>query len=112
MEGTQRRVSEAVGQGVVHEETNREKPDLDARDLRGARCYLDVRSSHKGGRVKLMANKILAVNVLLALGVCTFSVTLAVLLAPILSSEAVLDWLTTTPPCGSTDSAVSISLFI
>jgi hypothetical protein len=47
----------------------------------------------------------------LALGVCAFSVTLAVLLAPILSSEAVLEWLTTTPPCGSTDSAVSISLF-
>jgi hypothetical protein len=58
-----------------------------------------------------MANKILAVNVLLALGVCAFSVTLAVLLAPILSSGAVLEWLTTTPPCGSTDSAVSISLF-
>jgi hypothetical protein len=51
-----------------------------------------------------MANKILAVNVLLALGVCTFSVTLAVLLAPTLSSEAVLEWLTTIPPCGSTDS--------
>ena len=47
-----------------------------------------------------MATKILAVNVLLALGVCVFAVTLAVLLAPSLSSAAVLEWLTTTPPCG------------
>ena len=49
---------------------------------------------------ELMATKILAVNVLLAFGVCVFAVTLAVLLAPIVSSEAVLEWLTTTPPCG------------
>lgn len=47
-----------------------------------------------------MATKILAVNVLLAFGVCVFAVTLAVLLAPIVSSEAVLEWLTTTPSCG------------
>jgi hypothetical protein len=46
-----------------------------------------------------MPTKILAVNVLLAFGVCVFAVTLAVLLAPILSSAAVLEWLTTTP-CG------------
>jgi hypothetical protein len=57
-----------------------------------------TRSREKG--VRLMATKILAVNVLLAFGVCVFAVTLAVLLAPILSSEAVLEWLTTTPPCG------------
>ena len=47
-----------------------------------------------------MATKILAVNVLLAFGVCVFAVTLAVLLAPSLSSPAVLEWLTHTPPCG------------
>jgi hypothetical protein len=47
-----------------------------------------------------MATKILAVNVLLALGVCVFAVTLALLLAPVVSSEAALEWLTTTPPCG------------
>jgi hypothetical protein len=49
-----------------------------------------------------MATKILAANVLLALGVCVFAVTLAVLLAPSLSSAAVLEWLTTQPPssCG------------
>ncbi len=38
--------------------------------------------------------------VLAALGVCVFAVTLALLLAPVLSSEAVLEWLTTTQPCG------------
>ncbi len=47
-----------------------------------------------------MATKVLAVNVLLALGVCVFAVTLAVLLAPSLSSPAFLEWLTHTPPCG------------
>ena len=47
-----------------------------------------------------MATKILAVNVLLAFGVCVFAVTLAVLLAPSLSSPAVLEWLSHTPPCG------------
>jgi hypothetical protein len=41
-----------------------------------------------------------AVNVLWALAVCVLAVTLAVLLVPVLSSEAVLEWLTTTPPCG------------
>ncbi len=56
------------------------------------------RSLEKG--VRLMATKILAVNVLLAFGVCVFAVTLAVLLAPSLSSPAVLEWLTHTPPCG------------
>jgi hypothetical protein len=60
---------------------------------------------------RLMSNKILAVNVLLALGVCVFSMSLAVLVAPALSSEAVVEWLTTTPPCGSTDSAGLSSLF-
>ncbi len=47
-----------------------------------------------------MAIKGLGGVVLAAFGVCVFAVTLAVLLAPILSSEAVLEWLTTTPPCG------------
>jgi hypothetical protein len=48
-----------------------------------------------------MATKILAVNVLLAFGVGVFAVTLAVLLTPSLSSAAVLEWLTTSPPpCG------------
>jgi hypothetical protein len=47
-----------------------------------------------------MATNILAVNVLLALGVCMFAVTLAVLLAPSVSSAIILEWLTTTPPCG------------
>jgi hypothetical protein len=47
-----------------------------------------------------MANRGLGVVVLAAFGVCVFAVTLAVLLAPILSSAAVLEWLTTTPPCG------------
>jgi hypothetical protein len=47
-----------------------------------------------------MATKILAVNVLLAFGVCVFAVTLAVLLAPSLSSPAFFEWLTHTPPCG------------
>ena len=50
--------------------------------------------------VRLMANRGLGVVVLAAFGVCVFAVTLAVLLAPILSSAAVLEWLTTTPPCG------------
>jgi hypothetical protein len=49
-----------------------------------------------------MATKILAVNVLLAFGVCVFAVTLAVLLASSLSSAAAFEWLTTQPPssCG------------
>ncbi len=54
-----------------------------------------------------LATKILAVNVLLILGVCVFAVTLGVLLSePILSSEAVLKWLTTQPPssCGGSSS--------
>jgi hypothetical protein len=58
-----------------------------------------------------MATKILAVNVLLILGVCVFAVTLAVSLVvllsePILSSEAVLKWLTTQPAssCGGSSS--------
>jgi hypothetical protein len=46
-----------------------------------------------------MAMKGLGV-VLAAFGVCVFAVTLAVLLATIVSSEAVLEWLTATPPCG------------
>ena len=64
--------------------------------------------------VRLMsttAAKILAGNVLLILGVCVFAVTLAVTLGvllsePILSSEAVLKWLTTQPAssCGGTGS--------
>jgi hypothetical protein len=58
-----------------------------------------------------MATKILAVNVLLILGVSVFAVTLAVTLGvilsePILSSEAVLKWLTTQPAssCGGSSS--------
>jgi hypothetical protein len=49
-----------------------------------------------------MATKILAVNVLLALGVCVFAVTLAVLLASSLSPATAFEWLTTQPPssCG------------
>ena len=49
-----------------------------------------------------MATKILAVNVLLAFGVCVFAVTLAVLLASSLSPAGALEWLTTQPPspCG------------
>jgi hypothetical protein len=39
--------------------------------------------------------------VLAALGACVFAVSLALLLAPILSSAALLEWLTTTPPCGA-----------
>jgi hypothetical protein len=35
------------------------------------------------------------------LGVCVYAVTLALLMAPVLTSESVLEWLTTTPPCGS-----------
>ncbi len=35
-----------------------------------------------------------------ALGVCVFAVTLALLMAPVLSSAAFLEWLTTRPPCG------------
>jgi hypothetical protein len=52
--------------------------------------------------VRLMATKILAVNVLLALGVCVFAVTLAVLLSSSLSPAAAFEWLTTQPPssCG------------
>ena len=46
-----------------------------------------------------MAIKGLGWVILTALGVCVFAVTLAVLVAPIISSEAVLEWLTTTPPC-------------
>jgi hypothetical protein len=47
-----------------------------------------------------MAIKGLGWVVLAAFGVCVFAVTLALLLAPVLSSEAVLQWLTTTQPCG------------
>jgi hypothetical protein len=43
--------------------------------------------------------KILAVNVLLAFGVCVFAVTLAVLLTPSVSSADIAEWLTTTTPC-------------
>jgi ABC-type Fe3+ transport system permease subunit len=39
--------------------------------------------------------------VLAAFGVCVFAVTLAFLVAPIFSSEAFLQWVTTTPPCGA-----------
>ncbi len=42
----------------------------------------------------------LAVNLLVAFALCVLVVTLAVLLVPGLSSEAVLEWLTTTPSCG------------
>ena len=38
--------------------------------------------------------------ILAALGVCLFAVTLAFLVAPIFSSEAFLQWVTTTSPCG------------
>jgi hypothetical protein len=38
--------------------------------------------------------------VLAAFGVCVFAVTLAFLVAPIFSSEAFLQWVTTTAPCG------------
>ena len=47
-----------------------------------------------------MATKMLAVNVLLALGVCVVAVTLGVLLTPSVSSADILEWLTTTTPCG------------
>jgi hypothetical protein len=47
-----------------------------------------------------MATKILAMNVLLALGVCVLAVTLGVLLTPNVSSADILEWLTTTLPCG------------
>jgi hypothetical protein len=43
--------------------------------------------------------KILAVNVLLAFGVCVFAVTLAVLLTPDVSSADIAEWVTTTPLC-------------
>ena len=46
-----------------------------------------------------MATKILAMNVLLALGVCVVAVTLGVLLTPSVTSADILEWLTTTP-CG------------
>jgi hypothetical protein len=36
-----------------------------------------------------------------ALAVCVFAVTLAFLVAPIFSSEAFLQWVTTTAPCGA-----------
>jgi hypothetical protein len=42
----------------------------------------------------------LVVNVLVAFALCVLAVTLAVLLVPGLSWAAVLEWLTTTPPCG------------
>jgi hypothetical protein len=38
---------------------------------------------------------------LAAFGVCVFAVTLAFFVAPIFSSEAVLQWVTTTAPCGA-----------
>jgi hypothetical protein len=53
-----------------------------------------------------MAIKGMGGIVLAALGVCVFAVTLALLLAAVLSSAAFLEWLTfiewltTTPPCG------------
>ena len=42
-----------------------------------------------------MAIKRLGGVVLAALGVCVFAVTLALLIAPVLTSESVLEWLTT-----------------
>ena len=42
----------------------------------------------------------LPANVLVAFALCALAVTLAVLLVPSVSSAAVLEWLTTTPPCG------------
>ena len=45
-----------------------------------------------------MTKRILAVNVLLALGVCVFAVTLALLLTPSVSSADILEWVTTPPP--------------
>jgi hypothetical protein len=44
----------------------------------------------------------LAANVLVAFALCALAVTLAVLLVPSVSLAAVLEWLTTTPPCGGT----------
>ncbi len=51
-----------------------------------------------------MAIKGMGWVVLAAFGVCVFAVTLALLLAPVLSSAAVLEWLTTTQPCGGANS--------
>jgi hypothetical protein len=45
-----------------------------------------------------MTIKILAVNLLLALGVCVLAVTLALLLTPNVSSADILEWVTTSPP--------------
>jgi hypothetical protein len=45
-----------------------------------------------------MNAKILAVNIILALGVCVLAVTLALLLTPDFSSADILRWLTTQPP--------------
>jgi hypothetical protein len=39
--------------------------------------------------------------VLAAFCLCVFAVTLAFLVAPIFSSEALLHWATTTAPCGA-----------
>ena len=54
-----------------------------------------------------MTAKTLAMNVLLALGVCVLAVTLALLLISGVSSAEILEWLTTQPPspcaCAFTD---------
>jgi hypothetical protein len=50
--------------------------------------------------VALLRKKRSAVIVLAAFALCVLAVTLAVLLVPGLSWAAVLEWLTTTPPCG------------
>jgi hypothetical protein len=49
--------------------------------------------------VRLMAINGLGEIVLSALGVCVLAGTLAFLVAPVFSSEAFLQWMTTTPPC-------------
>jgi hypothetical protein len=46
-----------------------------------------------------MNMKRLAENVLAAHALCVVAVTLAMLLVPSISWPAVLEWLTTTPPC-------------
>ena len=50
-------------------------------------------------RMRLMVINGLGGIVLAAFGVCVFAVTLAFLVAPVFSSEAFLQWMTTTPPC-------------
>jgi hypothetical protein len=49
--------------------------------------------------MRLMVINGLGGIVLAAFGVCVFAVTLAFLVAPVFSSEAFLQWITTTPPC-------------